>query len=521
MEAENKYPIGVQTFSEIRENAYTYVDKTMYIHQLISGGKSYFLNRPRRFGKSLLISTLEAFFKGKRELFKGLAIYNLNHNWEEYPVLHFDLSGKEYTSSIHLDNILNEHLRRWETEYGYSLDGKDPDERFRTLIRTIYTVTGKQIVILIDEYDQPILHSILDPELNATFRKKLQAFYSVLKTMDPYIRFAMLTGISRFSKVSVFSGANHLKDISLDKRYSSICGITDEELHQYFQNGIHKFSLENDITTEDAFNLLKENYDGYHFSKKSPDIYNPFSVLNALDSAEISDYWFESGTPSYILDILKNDNFYLPALDCIELLENDLGAKESYLNNPISLLYEAGYLTIKSYDTEKKLYRLALPNEEVATCFSRALIPIYSGKNNIECMETLNKMRSAIIDGDADCFMQLLKTFLHGNPYSNTELAQRETYFKNNIFLVFKALGFLPRTEEETCNSRMDIMLRTRRFIYIFELKTDHTSEEAMQQIHEKGYYLPYSSEGKQIILIAANYSSTLNNIDSYLITEL
>lgn len=521
MAAENKYPIGVQSFQEIRQENYTYVDKTMYIHQLVESGKSYFLSRPRRFGKSLLISTVECLFRGKKDLFAGLAIYEMNWDWDEYPVLNFDLSGKEYTSPVQLDDILHEHLRRWEAEYGYSLEDKSPDERFRTLIRTIFEKTGKRVVILVDEYDQPLLHSITDTELNATFKKKLQAFYAVLKTMDPFIRFAMLTGISRFSKVSVFSGANHLKDISLDKRYSSICGITEEELHEYFLPGIKEFAEENDLTETETFNLLKENYDGYHFSKKSPDVYNPFSVLNALDSKETSDYWFESGTPSHILDIMRRDNFYLPSLDCIDLVESDLGAKESYLNNPISLLYESGYLTIKSYDDEKKLYRLAMPNEEVSISFSRALIPVYSGYGNTECMESLNKMRSAIIDGDADRFMDLLKTFLHGNPYSNTEIAKRETYFKNNIFLVFKALGFLPRSEEETCNSRMDIMLRTRRFIYIFELKTNHTSEEALQQIFDKGCALPYAEEGKKIILIAANYSTAINNIDSFIIKQL
>ncbi|MCM1489324.1 MAG: ATP-binding protein [Muribaculum sp.] len=302
--------------------------------------------------------------------------------------------------------------------------------------------------------------------------------------------------------------------------YAAICGITEDELKSVFYPGIAELAESKKVSPEEMLATLKENYDGYHFCKNSPDIYNPFSILSALDAKEITNYWFRSGTASFLLKLLKRDNFFLPELDCTESLESDLSAKESYLQNPIALLYEAGFMTIKKYDEELDLYTLGLPNKEVATSFSEALMPIYSSLDLMDCRNSFIKMRKAVMKGDADGFMRHLQTFLKGNPYSNTELAERETYFKNNIYLVCKALGFMPRNEEETCNSRMDIMLRTRRFIYIFELKTDDSAEKGMAQIEDKGYAMPYIDEGRKIIKISANYSSPANNIDSWIIME-
>ncbi len=330
------------------------------------------------------------------------------------------------------------------------------------------------------------------------------------------ISFAFITGISRFSHTSLFSGANHLDDITFLDDYSAICGITEVELTATFSESIHEFALKNRQSDEEMKKLLKENFDGYHFSKNSPDIYNPYSILKCFKSKEIDDFWFQSGTPSSLISILKRDDFYLPNLDCIESLQSNLSVKESYLNNPVALLFESGYITIKDYDEEKKMYTLGLPNKEVAVSFSGALMPIYSGYKEYVCNDFFIKMRSAVIDGEAERFMDLLKVFLEGNPYSNTKLDQRESYFKNNIFIVFKALGFYPRVEEQTCRARMDVMLQTRRFIYIFELKTDGKITEAKHQIEEKGYAVPFLYSGKTIIKIAANYSSKLNNIDSW-----
>lgn len=513
-----RYPVGIQSFSSLREGGYAYVDKTRYISTLLKSGKYFFLSRPRRFGKSLFLSTLEAYFKGQRELFKGLDIDKCETDWKVRPVFKFSFARVDQENEDALRKTLDNTLSFYEKQYDIQHKTDAPAERFFNLVSHAYNATGEKVSVLIDEYDAPLLNTLENETLNNSYRHTLKSIFTVLKDADEYIHFAFVTGISRFSHTSLFSGANNLKDISLRDEYAAICGITEDELKAVFAPGIEVLAESKSSSTDEMLSTLKENYDGYHFSKNSPDIYNPFSILNALDAKEITNYWFRSGTASFLLNVLKHDNFFLPELDCTESIESDLSAKESYLQNPIALLYEAGYMTIKKYDEDLDLYTLGLPNKEVATSFSEALMPIYSALDLMDCRNSFINMRKAIMKGEADDFMRHLQTFLKGNPYSNTELAERETYFKNNIYIVCKALGFMPRNEEETCNSRMDIMLRTRRFIYIFELKTDGKAEKGMEQIEEKGYALPYLDEGKTIIKIAANYSSQDNNIDSWLI---
>lgn len=515
-----KYPIGIQTFSEIRNNGYIYVDKTGYIPQLVNSGKYYFLSRPRRFGKSLFLTTLEAFFKGERELFGGLDIERHTMDWVARPVIKISLNTIDYQLDDALRRYIGSIFKDYEERYSIPENDADLSRKLEIIIRTAYETSGQKAAILIDEYDAPLLNTLEDETLNNSNRETLKSLFSVLKNADEYIHFAFITGVSRFSHTSLFSGANNLNDISLRDDYAAICGITEEELTTVFEEGIKTFFREAGMSHSEMLITLKENYDGYHFSKKSPDIYNPFSILNALDAKEISNYWFKSGTASFLLKALKRDNFFLPNLDCTESIESDLSAKESYLQNPIALLYEAGYITIKKYDSDLETYLLGLPNKEVATSFSEALLPIYSELDMMDCRNNFINMRRAILKGEADLFMHHLQTFLERNPYNNTELRKRETYFRNNIYLIFKALGFMPRSEEETCHSRMDIMLRTRRFIYIFELKTDGSAEKGMEQIEEKRYALPYRDEGLKIIKIAANYSSRYNNIESWVIED-
>ena len=516
MGATLKYPIGIQTFSTIIEEGYIYIDKTQYIKSLMDSGKFYFLSRPRRFGKSLFLSTLEAYFEGRRDLFEGLAIYDDMADRRSCPVLKFSFNTLDAKSEGSLDAFLDIAFYRYEKKYGGDTNVSELPQRFENLLENAYDKTGQKVAVLIDEYDAPLLNTLDRPELNERYRQTLKAVFSVLKSYDRYIEFAFVTGVSRFSHTSLFSGANNLKDITLEDKFAGICGITEEELKEQLSNSIKEFALKSKITEEEAFGLLKESYDGYHFSQESPDIYNPFSLLNALDLKRVNDFWFKSGTPSYLIGLLKRDDFFLPDLDRIETVESELSVKESFLHNPVALLFETGYLTIKSYDEEKRLYTLGLPNMEVAESFSRALIPIYSGYTDVECDRLLVKMRSAVVDGEADRFMELLQTFLEGNPYGNTEMAKRESYFKNNIYIIFRALGFLPRAEEQTCSARMDVMLLTRRFIYIFELKTDGNVAKAMDQIEDKGYADPYRHSDKTVIRIAANYSTERNNIDSW-----
>lgn len=520
MENSQRFPVGIQTFKGIIEGGYVYADKTRFIRQLLRGSKYYFLSRPRRFGKSLFLSTLASYFEGKRDLFKGLDIDTDDMDWTPRPVFKLSFASIDTQNEDALNQLLDNTLSIYEEEYGREERIVAPSQRFYNLIRNACLKSGRKVAVLIDEYDAPLLNSLENESLNNKYRETLKSVFTVLKDADEFIHFAFVTGISRFSHTSLFSGANNLKDISLWDDYAAICGITEEELKLNFQNGIECFAEKKGISYEETLSVLKENYDGYHFSAVSPDIYNPFSLLNALDAKSIGNYWFESGTPGSFLKALKRDNFYLPNLDCIETMASSLSGRESYLKNPIALLYEAGYITIKEYDEETDSYILGLPNKEVATSFSEALMPIYSSLDLMDCRDSFVKMRKSVIKGEPEKFMKHLQTFLSGNPYGNTELAKRETYFKNNIFLVFKALGFMPRVEEETCSSRMDVMLRTRRFIYIFELKTDGDLEKAMRQIDEKGYALPYADEGRKIIKIAANYSSESNNIDSWLIEE-
>lgn len=511
-----KYPVGIQDFSEIVTRGFVYVDKTKYIRQLADNGKYFFLSRPRRFGKSLFISTLQAYFEGKQVLFKGLDIDKADKNWVCRPVIKLSLNAIDSKSANSLIQYLDDTFLLYEKIYGKMPEIKSLSKRFELIIQNAYNKTGQKVAILVDEYDAPLLNTLENETLNNSYRDTLRAIFSVLKNADEFIEFAFVTGVSRFSHTTLFSGANNLKDISLDNRFSAICGITALELKENLMYGISDFAESQKETPDQILELLKANYDGYHFGQTSPDIYNPFSLLNALDNKKIDNYWFASGTPTYLVNALKRDDFYLPALDCIETVENELSAKESFMQNPITLMFEAGYLTIKEYDEDTKLYTLALPNQEVSTSFSEALLPIYSGMDRMKFNNSFVQIRKAVMKGEPDKFMHHLQTFLQGNPYGLTELDKREKYFQNNIFLIFKALGFMPRPEEQTCNSRMDIMLRTRRFIYIFELKTNGSSEKAMQQIDERGYVLPYLDEGLPIIKIAANYSSKDNNIDSW-----
>lgn len=520
MATKMKFPAGIQDFAEIRGKGYVYVDKTRYIRESLDFGKYLFLSRPRRFGKSLFISTLERFFEGRRDLFKGLDVDSDDTDWTPHPVIKFSLNTINPNLENSLDNYLESVFREYETKFSISNCNDDLPRRFEIIIKKAYESAGHGVVILVDEYDSPLLNTLDNEKLNNSSRDTLRSIFAVLKNADAYIHFAFITGVSRFSHTSLFSGANNLFDISLLPKFSAICGITDDELRKTMMPGIQDFAENYGVSPLQMLSLLKENYDGYHFSETSPDIYNPYSLLKALQAQKIDNYWFQSGTPASFLKSLAQENFYLPNLDCVEITMSGLSSIESFMNDPITLLYETGYLTIKDYDDELQIYTLALPNKEVAVSFSEALIPYYSGLDKMESRDGFIQMRKAITKGDPDKFMLHLQTFLEGNPYGLTELAKREKYFENNIFLVFKALGFLPRSEEQTCSARMDIMLRTRRFIYIFELKTDVTPEAAMRQIEDKGYALPYADEGKTIFKIAANYSSKTNNISGWIIRE-
>ena len=372
--AKMKYPIGVQDFEKLRQDGYVYVDKTKYIYEIVTHGNSYFLGRPRRFGKSLLLSTFEAYFLGKKELFEGLAIEKLEEDWTEYPVLRLDLNTREYLTDSGLESILNVALNSWERLYG-SRDGEDtPSLHFKGIVERAYEKTGLKVVILVDEYDKPLINTFDNPDLQERYRSQLKAFYSVLKTQDRYIRFAFLTGVTKFGKVSVFSDLNNLNDISMDKRYSDICGITEKELHENFESSIKELADSAETTYEDICLKLKERYDGYHFCPDTEGVYNPFSLLNALDKKELGDYWHETGTPTFLVQLLQDNDYGLNRLQREEIMAEDITKVDNVERNPVPMLYQSGYLTIAGADKEFGTYTLDFPNKEVENGFIKFII---------------------------------------------------------------------------------------------------------------------------------------------------
>lgn len=517
-----RYPIGIQSFTEIIEKEYVYVDKTEFIHTLEENGKYYFLSRPRRFGKSLFVNTLEAYYQGRRELFKGLAIEKHNPDWIERPVFKFVLNGIDPNDENGLPNYLDNKFSQLESLYGSVESELSFALRFEGLLRRAFQLTGQQCVILFDEYDAPLLSTLDRPELNERYRETIKSVFTMLKNADDYIHLAFITGVSRFNHTSLFSGANNVPDVSFYEDFAAICGITEEELSISFAPSIEEFARLEGISPEEMHTRLKAQYDGYHFARRSPDIFNPYSIVQAFKSDSLDDFWFGSGTPAYLVEALQKNDFFLPELDCIEVPFKSLKTKEAFLNNPISLLYETGYLTIKGYEKEDDTCILGLPNQEVERGLSNALLPIYSHYKDTDIDSWEMKMKRAVKSGDAERFMNLLQTFLEGNPYSNTIAAQRETYFKNNLYLIFKILGFRTETEKETCCARTDVVLETSEYIYFFELKMNRTAEEAIRQIDTRGYPRIYAEDPRTIIKIGANYSSDRNNIDSWLIaTEI
>lgn len=509
------YPVGIQDFTTIRENGYLYVDKTAVLYGIVRKGGFFFLSRPRRFGKSLMISTLEAFYEGKRDLFKGLALDKLIQDWEPHPVFHLDLSKKEYTSADDLRERLSVELSLWENRYGVEYtDGKPSNElRFSAIISAAYQKTGKKVAILVDEYDNPMLSAIGNPELEEDYRRQLKAFYSNLKSMGRYIEVAVLTGVARFSKISIFSDLNNLNDITFDDRYSAICGVTAAELTQYFNHGIEELSQKLNQSKEYVCGMLKEYYDGYHFSPQSPDIYNPFSLVNVFDHNHLDSYWFQSGTPSFLLNRVVNSDIKLPKLAPFEIEESALKSAGILSTDPIPAFYQSGYLTIKSYDSVNRSFILDYPNREVKQGFLEYLVPYYLRKDGLQGDFSINKFIQTASRGDIKEFMKLLEALISGIPYS--EKGTSEDHFRSAMYLLITLLGFRCKVEERTSSGRIDLLVETNMYIYIFEFKIDKSAQAAMDQLLEKKYWIPFETSGKQICLIGADFNTSTRCLSS------
>lgn len=513
-----KYPIGIQNFEKIRRDGYVYVDKTALMYKMVSEGNYYFLSRPRRFGKSLFLSTLESYFNGKKDLFEGLAVSQLEQEWKQYPILHLDLNSREYKDENSLEAELNRHLEAWEKQYGDEYKERAIEERFLHVINHAYEKTGKQVVILVDEYDKPLLQAIGNEPLLSAYRSKLKAFYSVLKTLDAKIRFAFLTGVTKFGKVSVFSDLNNLIDLSFDRRYTSICGITEEELHRCFDGSVQELADANGMTKEDCYEKLAQDYDGYHFDHNTPGVYNPFSVLNTLASGQFRDYWFETGTPSFLVYQLKKTGYSLDAMTEEELSTDTLNSIDIMDENPLPLLYQSGYLTLKDYDAEFAQYRLGFPNREVEQGFVKYLYPFYTPKVQDRGSFSIPCFVKDIRNGDVEGFMRRLEGFFANGDYQ--VMGDLELYFQNTLYVIFQLLGFYVEVERHTTRGRMDILIQTSQYIYILELKLDQSAEVALRQIEDKGYAQPFEGDSRKLFKIGINFSTKTKLIDDWKIAE-
>jgi hypothetical protein len=516
MEALKNMPIGVQNFEKLRKGDYLYVDKTTYIYQLVSTGSYYFLSRPRRFGKSMLLSTLQAYFDGKKELFEGLAIEKLEKDWIKYPVLHLDLNVGEYTTEDDLRNKLSSSLNDWETLYGKNDYEKSLGTRFEGVIRRAYEKTGQRVAILVDEYDKPILQTIDNTELQETYRSILKGFYGALKSMDGCIKFAFLTGVTKFGKVSVFSDLNNLFDISMDDRYVAICGITDEELDSVFVPYIQRLATTMRCSYDEVREDLRVKYDGYHFCEDSVGIYNPFSLLCTFQSNKIKSYWFETGTPSYLVYLLKKHNYNLEQMATSVVDEDVLNSVDSQSTNPIPVIYQSGYLTIKGYNPRFKMYSLGFPNAEVEDGFMKFLLPYYSSISNSQSGFYIANFVEEVEAGKVDAFLKRLSSLFADTPYELVK--DLENHYQNVLFIVTKLMGFYVKAEYHTSEGRIDLVLQTNDYTYVMEFKLDGTAEEALAQINDKNYTLPFAVEDRKLVKVGVNFSSKTRNIERWII---
>lgn len=510
-----KYPIGIQNFEKLRLQGYCYIDKTALIYSLVSRGNYYFLSRPRRFGKSLLISTLEAYFLGKKDLFEGLEIEGLEKEWKKYPVLHLDLNTKKYDAESSLTDILEENVSGWEAQYGNNPAEIGLERRFAGVIRRAHEKSGVPAVILVDEYDKPLLQAIGNRALQDNYRNTLKAFYGALKSEDGHIRFAMLTGVTKFGKVSVFSDLNNLEDISMRKETADLCGISKAELLEYFDEDIRALARNNGQTLEEALARLEEDYDGYHFCPGCPGIYNPFSLLNAFKSKEYGSYWFETGTPTYLVELLKQSDYDLERLSREETDTDTLDCVFD-TDSPVPVIYQSGYLTIKKYDPRFGLYTLGFPNREVEEGFLKFLLPYYTGIRSSQSAFSIKMFVKDVESGNIDGFMRRLQSFLSGCPYGMAR--DIELHYQNVLFIVFRLAGLYTKVEYHTSQGRIDLVLQTDRYVYVMEFKLDGSAEEAIAQIEEKRYALPFASDKRKVCRIGVNFSSSIRNIDRWIV---
>ena len=515
MSALKLYPVGIQTFERIRKEDKLYIDKTEYVYRMThSGGCYFFLSRPRRFGKSLLTSTFQSYFEGKKELFEGLTIEKLEKDWTEYPVLHFDLSGGKHLEKEELETYLGYQLAEKEVAYGIDKPKLGANNRLTDLIVTAYQKTGRQVVVLIDEYDAPLLDVVHEETSLKLLRQVMRNFYSPLKKCEPYLRFVFLTGITKFSQMSIFSELNNITNVSMDEEYAGICGITSDELVTQMLADVDVLGEKLGKTREETLTALREYYDGYHFADKSPDVFNPFSLLNAMSKGKLDYYWFASGTPTYLIEMLNKFQVMPSEIGGSEADKSEFDAPTEKMTTIMPLLYQSGYITIKGYDPETELYLLDIPNKEIRVGLYRCLLPYYIGMNTVKGTTTIAKMSAAIRHNKIDEALEMLQTYLGTIPYcDNTDY---EGHYQQMMYVIFSILDNYVDVEVRTVKGRVDMVLRTATHLYLFELKLNQSSNVAMKQIDLKEYPKRFALCGLPIVKVGINFDLETHNITDW-----
>lgn len=510
-----RYPIGIQTFSEVIRGRYVYVDKTDLVWQMAHYAKFIFMSRPRRFGKSLLTSTLESYFKGERELFEGLKIMDLEQEWEQYPVLHIDLSvvkGQQDASELRSRLMLL--LDRFSERYGADPGEFSPGSKLDGLVRRAYQQTGKQVAVIIDEYDGPLLDVIHDEALLDDARKVMQEFYQPLKANERYIKFCFLTGITRLSQLNIFSTLNNLTNVTLQPEFAAICGITQEELHTQMSEDIRLLADAYGYDEAEMVGKLKARYDGYHFSYKSPDVYNPYSLLSAFANKRVANYWFETGTPTFLVRLMKQFKFNITDMDGIEATDYSINRPTEAMTTMIPLLYQTGYLTIKDYDRESEIYTLSIPNQEVRVGYADGLLPVYAGLEGEDVQAGFAlKFWRALKQRNVDLAMQEMKAYMAGIPYVEgfrqklAEAATAEGFYEYTLYLIFSMLNAYVRTQVKVAGGRVDMVVWMPDTTYVFEIKTSGSAQKALDQIDDRGYAIPYQTDGRSVVKVAVRFN--------------
>lgn len=534
-----KYPIGIQSFDKIREGYYVYVDKTRLIYNLVQDGSIYFLSRPRRFGKSLLVSTLAAYFQGKKKLFDGLAIAELEKEWFQYPIFRVDFNGGDYTKAGILEKTIEGYLANWESIYGKNPIYTTVGERFKEVIRRACEQTGRRAVVLIDEYDKPIL-DVLDTGFSSLtntgdkqlleddHRNILKAFYSTFKGADEYLKFVLLTGVTKFSQVSIFSGFNQPKDISMDRRYEALCGITQQELEDNFSEPIAELAEVEQCTIEEIKIRLKQRYDGYHFGEKMIDIYNPFSILNAFDSMAMRNYWFSTGTPTYLIRLLQHNHEQINELTGKYYKPSMFVDYKADVEQPLPMIYQSGYLTIKEYSRETERYLLDFPNNEVREGFLSLIAARYLKPQKEDVTNWVADSIMLLRQGETDAFCDSLTAFLSSIPYDShdslKDLKMTEKHFQYTFYLLLRLMGVYCQAihcEDRQSYGRVDCILEMKNYIYIFEFKMDGSPQEALAQIEKTGYTKPYLTDPRKVICVGINFSSATRTVEDWMSQEV